>query len=146
MLKKVVYYTYGQKAIAGLVTDAQYYARNVGVTSITLHKTKGDAISGINTITLTSNGIGKQSIASVNKKLVVSSFNLISSGSGYENKKTTTNTSGINTLQIILYFNHGYNSGEIVRYTVEGTVVGGLTNSTDYYLTKIDNDSFKLSV
>ena len=144
--EKVVYYTYGQQAVSGIVTNAQYYARNIGVTTITLHKTEADAISGINTITLTANGIGKQSIASVNKKLVVGSFNIISSGSGYENKKTTTNTSGINTAtDIITISNHGYNSGEIVNYTVEGTVVGGLTNSTDYYLTKIDGDSFKLS-
>ena len=82
--EKVVYYTYGQQAVAGIVTNAQYYARNIGVTTITLHKTEADAISGINTITLTANGIGKQSIASVNKKLVVGSFNIISSGSGYE--------------------------------------------------------------
>ena len=49
--EKVVYYTYGQQAVAGIVTNAQYYARNIGVTTITLHKTEADAISGINTIT-----------------------------------------------------------------------------------------------
>ena len=144
--EKVIYYTYGQQAVAGLTTNAQYYARNIGVSTITLHNTEADAITGINTITLTANGIGKQSIASINKKLVVGSFNIVSSGSGYENKKTTTTTSGINTASdVITISNHGYNSGEIVNYTVEGTVVGGLTNSTDYYLTKINNDSFKLS-
>ena len=77
--EKVVYYTYDQTQVGGLTTNAQYYVNtNVGVNTITLHKNEGDAIVGINTITLTSNGIGKQSFASVNKKSVVSSFNIIS--------------------------------------------------------------------
>ena len=145
--EKVVYYTYDQTQVGGLTTNAQYYVNtNVGVNTITLHKNEGDAIVGINTITLTSNGIGKQSFASVNKKSVVSSFNIISSGSGYQNKQTTTPSSGINTsTDIITISDHGYNSGEILKYTAEGTAAGGLTSGSEYYLTKIDDDSFKLS-
>jgi len=145
--ERVLYYTYSQTQVGGLTTNAQYYVNtNPGVTTVTLHKTEGDAISGINTITLTSNGIGKQALASVNKKLVVSAFNVINSGSGYENKQTTTAPSGINTAtDTVTINNHGYNSGEIIKYTADVTAPGGLTSGTEYYLTKVNNNSFKLS-
>ena len=145
--EKVLYYTYSQTQVGGLTTNAQYYVNtNPGVSTVTLHKTEGDAIAGINTITLTSNGTGKQSLASINKKSVVASLNIINSGSGYENKQTTTTPSGINTASdTINITNHGYGSGEIVKYTADVTAPGGLTSGTEYYLTKINNDNFKLS-
>ena len=37
--------------------------------------------------------------------------------------------------------NHGYGSGEIVKYTADVTAAGGLTSGTEYYLTKVNNFS-----
>ena len=34
---------------------------------------------------------------------------------------------------------------KIVKYTCEGDPIGGLSKNSEYYLTKVDNDSFKLS-
>jgi hypothetical protein len=108
----------------------------------------GDVISGINTINLTSHGIGNHQLRSFNKKSILGSINIENSGSGYENKKRTvvSSTTGINTsINQINILNHEFQSGEIVKYSTNGSVIGGLSNNTEYYLTKVDEDKFKLS-
>ena len=148
--EEVIYQPHGQEIISGLNTSASYFVSDVNSTTIKLHPTQGDAIAGINTLTLSSHGIGKQSFKAVNKKSVVEAFNISHGGSGYANKKRSTPTetgSGISTsFNTVTIPNHGYNSGEIVRYTAEGTALGGLTSGSDYYLTTVNENEFKLSV
>ena len=70
------------------------------------------------------------------------------SGSGYENREVRCGVSGINTsLNYINIKNHGFNSGETITYkTVSGsTSISGLTENSDYILTKVDDDNFSLS-
>jgi hypothetical protein len=68
-----------------------------------------------------------------------------------KNKKKTifSSITGINTaINQINILNHEFESGEIVKYinySTGGSVIGGLTTSTEYYLTKIDDNNFKLS-
>ena len=147
--EEVIYQPNGQTIISGLNTDASYFVSDVNSTTIKLHPTKGDALAGINTITLSSHGVGKQSFKSIKKKSVVASLNIINGGSGYANKKRSTPTeagSGINTaFNTITIPNHDYQSGEIVKYTAEGTALGGLTSGSEYYLTSVNNNEFKLS-
>ena len=145
--EQVIYKTSDQQAIAGIVTNASYYVSVIDNTTVRLHKTQGDAIAGLNTVFLTSYGIGKHSLQSVKQKSVVSSINVVNGGVGYENKKRTCPAlSGINTaLNIISIPNHDYNSGELVKYTCVGTPSSGLTINTEYYVTVVDKDSFKLS-
>ena len=79
-------------------------------------------------------------------KSVIESIAVISGGENYENKKRTIFPVGINTaLNIINSVNHDFESGEIVKYTCKGTPVSGLTTDTEYYITKVDNNNFKLS-
>ena len=54
-------------------------------------------------------------------------------------KRRSVSVSGINTaLDTVTIKNHGYNSGEILRYSVgTGNVIGGLTDDTDYYVTRV---------
>ena len=145
--EQVIYSTQSQTEIGGIVENSSYFVSVIGPSTIKLHKTQADAISGINTVTLSSYGVGRQSLKSYNKKSVVESINVVSSGLNYQNKKRTTNSSGINTSSNqITIDNHDYNSGEIIKYTVSGTSVGGLTNNSEYYATKIDNNTFKLSL
>ena len=87
-------------------------------------------------------------LQSVNKKLVVDSINIVNGGSGYENKKRTAPASSLGistTTDSILISNHDYNSGEKVNYTSTGSAASGLSTNTEYYVTNIDNNSFKLS-
>ena len=145
--EQVVYNPVGQQNVGGLTTDSSYFVSLVGLTTVKLFPTQTDAISGINTIELTSFGLGKQFINSFNRKNIVDSITVTSSGSGYENKKRTALSSGIssasNQINII---SHDYKSGDIIKYNeTSGTVIGGLSTDTQYYVTSVDKDNFKLS-
>lgn len=145
--ERVIYKTGSQSSIGGIVAESSYFVSVQNPTTVQLHNTQEDAIAGINAVVFTSYGQGTHSIKSYNKKSVVDSISVISSGSGYENKKRTTNSAGISTsLNQITIPNHDYQSGEIVKYNTQGSVIGGLTNDSEYYVTKIDNDNLKLSL
>ena len=92
-------------------------------------------------------GIGKHRLETVNKKAVIDAINVTDNGSGYETKRRSVGTSGINTaLNEITIKNHGYSSGEILRYSVgAGDTVGGLVDGNDYYVTKLIMMSLNLS-
>jgi len=144
--EQVIYQTKSQTAVGGINTNSSYYVSVVGPSTVKLHPTQNDAIIGINTVVLSSFGIGKHTLKSVNKKSVVESITVTSPGINYQNKQKTTNISGINTsLNQITIVNHEYNSGEKIKYTPSETAIGGLTIGTEYYVTKVDNDNFKLS-
>jgi hypothetical protein len=149
--ERVIYLTDGQSAVGGIATGASYYVSVVNQSTVKLHQTQSDAISGINTVTLTSFGVGKHHLKSFNNKSILESINVIDGGSGYANKqRSVSSSSGISTsLGQITIRNHGYNSGEILRYvgvlTSTDSPIGGISTNTDYYVTKVDSDTFKLS-
>jgi hypothetical protein len=142
----VSYNTEGQTAISGLTTNAAYFCCVKNATTVSLHKNYGDAIAGVSTISLTAYGVGIQELKCQSKKRIISSVSIGNSGSLYTNRLTSINPSGINTASNkISIKNHGYSDGEIIRYDTKGTVISGLATLTDYYVTKVDGDSFKLS-
>ena len=146
--ERVIYDTKGQSIIAGLTSDASYYASVVGTggTVIRLHTTEAGALAGIQTAVLTARGDGVQFIKSYNTKSIVESINVLTSGSGYENKKRTVQPAGINTSSDqINVQNHDYKNGEIINYTCTGTPITGLATATDYYVCFVDKDNFKLT-
>ena len=144
--ERVIYRTNGQISVGGLSTDSSYYVSVQTPYVIKLHKTLDDSVSGINTVSLTSYGTGTHTIQSYNKKSILASINIVNSGSGYENKIRTASSTGISTsLYSIEIKNHDFKSGEIVNYTTNGVAVGGLSTNTNYYITKINDDNFKLS-
>ena len=144
--EQVIYSTNSQKAVGGLSTNSTYFVSVQDPLTIKLHPTKDSAISGINTITLSSYGEGKHILKSYNKKSVVESITIIDSGTGYENKLRTVSPTGISTaLNEILIKEHDYKTGEIVKYSNTGTPIGGLSDGSEYYVTRVNQDSFKLS-
>ena len=145
--EQIIYKTSDQSGIAGIVTNSSYFVSTIDNVTVRLHRTEGDAISGINTVYLTSYGVGKHSLQSVGKKSIVDSINIVDGGSGYENKKRTASAeSGISTYSnLIKIQNHDYRSGETVKYTHVGTISSGLSTNTEYYVTKVDDNSFNLS-
>ena len=144
--ERVVYDPLGGIPLVGLTTEAVYYVSSVSEYTLKLHKTFEDSVSGINTISITNFGNGVQSIKSLNGKSILSSIVLLDSGSDYENKERTCNSIGINTaLDTINITNHGYQSGETIKYSVDGTIVDGLSTSLDYLVSVIDENSFKLA-
>ena len=144
--EKVTYLTDNEVSVGGLSTATNYYVDVINDYKIRLHNKASEAILGIGTVTFTSYGTGNQIIKSFHNKNVVESVNVVNSGSGYENKKRVTGTIGISTsLNTINISDHGYNSGELIVYTSQETPVGGLTSGNEYYVTKVDNSTFKLS-
>ena len=142
--EKVIYQPNGQVPITGLSTGAEYYVDVQNATTVKLYKSKDEAVNQINVIDLTGYGEGRHTLSAETKKAVVSSIQITNEGSGYENKKTAV--VGLTTaLDRITVERHGYNSGELVTYSTAGTVIGGLTDGSNYYLTKIDDNTFKLS-
>ncbi len=151
--EEVVYITDGQSPIVGgistvseLSTNSTYYVSVQDAFNIKLHKSFEDAAAGINTLRITSHGVGNHSFKSKNKKKKIGSITIENSGLNYQNKLVTTGISGINTASdTITITNHGYRSGEIIAYNATETPIGGLSSSTSYYVTKINDSQFKLS-
>ena len=144
--EKVVYSPNGQTSVGGLTTNSQYYVSVVDGFTIKLHNSLNDSISGINTVTLTSYGVGKQTFKSINTKKIIGSIVIENPGEGYQNKKRVCSSSGISTAQSeINILNHGFNSGEIVTYTNNDYPVNGLTQNQNYYVIKVNNDIFRLA-
>ena len=144
--EQVVYKPNSQQVVGGLSTSATYFAEVVDATTIKLHNTLKQAIVGINTVVLSSYGTGKHTLECVLGKNIIDSINIVDNGIGYENKKRTVVSAGINTSSdSITIKNHDYKSGEIVKYSAGSGVIGGLTDSTEYYITSITDDEFKLS-
>jgi len=144
-LEKVVYKTDGQKAIVGLVTDSVYYASVINEYTIKLYENEENLINGISTVSFSGYGTGVHRFESFNKKNVISKISIISSGSGYENKRREVTSSGISTVSgTINIQSHGFSSLEKVVYNSTGSSIGGLTTNTSYIVKKIDEDNFKL--
>ena len=142
----VSYDTQGQTAIAGLTTDAVYYCCVKNSTTVSLHKNYQEAISGVSTIGLTNYGVGIQRLKCQSKKRIISSVSIGHNGSGYTNRLTSITSAGINTSNNTINIkNHRYDTGELLRYDTKGTSISGLTTLTDYYVTKVNGDSIKLS-
>ena len=111
--EQVQYQTFDEESVVGLDTSALYFLSVINNTTVRLHPTQADAISGINTISLTGFGVGKHALQTVNKKSIVSSITIVNGGSGYETKKRTAQVTGINTSSNIISINdHDYKSGE----------------------------------
>ena len=144
--EQIIYRTNGQQAIGGLTTDAKYHVSVQDNQTVKLHNNLSDVLAGISTVEFTSFGNGSHQLQTVNKKSVVESISIINSGSGYENKKRSSAISGISTSQDIINIkNHDFKSGEKVKYTAGTSAVGGLTNETEYYVIRVDNDNFRLA-
>jgi hypothetical protein len=151
--EKVIYETFNQPAVAGLVTGSSYYVSVESLTEIRLYKEKNDAIAKSSTYIGfgTVYGVGNHAIKAFSKKKILSSVNVENEGSGYASRPTFINTNDTKSQNdvvfaddILLIKNHGYSSGEIIVYSNDGSHIGGLA-ATSYYVTKIDSDRFRLS-
>jgi hypothetical protein len=151
--EEVVYITNGQSplvggisTIAGLSTNSTYFVSVQDAFNIKLHKSFEDAVAGINTFQLTSYGTETHSFKSKNKKKKIGSITIENSGTNYQNKLTSTTVSGINTSSdVITITDHGYDSGEVIVYNATESPIGGLSSNTSYYVTKLNDNQFRLS-
>ena len=141
----ITYDPEGQTAVAGLTTFSPYYCAVKNSTTVSLHINFDDAIAGISSINLTDYGVGTHVLKCNEKKRIVSSVSIASSGVGYKNKLTSTTTGISTSLNLITINDHGYETGDLIRYDAKSTPIVGLSTLTNYYIKKVNDDSFRLS-
>lgn len=144
---EIVYYDNNNKSsVGGLTEKTTYFVSVQDDYRVKLHLSLEDCISGINTVNLTSYGEGNQFISSYTKKKILGSITVLSAGNNYKNRKIQVSVSGINTASnTINATNHGYKDGDIIVYSSNGTPVAGLSTQSSYIVTRVNNNSFKLS-
>jgi hypothetical protein len=146
-------------AVGGLVDESLYYVHKVDDTNIQLMNTRQDAFTGNNPITLTSKSAGTNVLTTTTQRNVVDTVIIEDPGSGYSNRKTTVDSvvypptslsaeirSGINTSDNYIYFrDHGFNSGDLVEYSTTDSEIGGLSQTLNYRVIKVDDDKFRVA-
>jgi hypothetical protein len=147
--ERVYYFSYGQKEVNGLKDGSTYFVEKIDEYSIKLYKTLEDCLNKLNAIDIDDYGTGNHRIQSFEKKKKIDSIKIESPGSGYTNKKIRFNTT-INPDIVNIYNdtfiikNHGFFDGDLIKYKNFGTSIGGITSENNYYIKKIDSDTFKL--
>ena len=129
-----------------LVDESIYFVSRVNASTVKLANTKNDALTQSNLINITGFADGSQRLQSLNKKLVLGDIIIENPGEGFENKRRLIPTAGINTYSdFIEYTNHGFEDGEIIRYSNNEIKIGGLDTDQDYYVLKINDSQFRLA-
>jgi len=141
----VIYNTLKQDTIGGLIDGSIYYIVSEDGITANLYNTFEDSTAGINTIQFTSYGDGIHKITSVNKKNIISSVDVLSSGSNYTNKILYFTSDNINiNFDTISIKDHGYSDKEIVIFNSDGILPTGLSSTSEYYVKKVNEDEFKV--
>ena len=129
-----------------LVSGDEYVAKFVNTSTIKLFKSDSDAISGINTIglTTTTNASGIHKFRTLSQG-TLAKVEVIEPGSGYQHRKLRVKPEGISTdYDRIEFKNHGFKTGDVVNYSCTGTEIVGLSTSDRYSIFALNEDTFKL--
>ncbi len=129
-----------------LSNNSEYYVKKENNNTIKLYSSFSDYSSGINTIGFTevyNSGIHK--FTTLSDKKTISEIKVIDGGEGYQNRKLIVKPIGISTINHTINFNnHGFNEGDLVTYNYQTSAIVGLSSSNQYYISKIDDNSFRL--
>jgi len=138
--------------LSSLVDNSSYYVKVDNNQTVRLFNNFNDYSSGINTI-----GFASTSLSGIHKFLVGNIQNTISEikiidGGTLTNKKVLIKPSGISTANYtIIANNHGFSNGDIIEYSsvvglgsTQPQAIVGLVTTNQYYVLKVDNNSFRL--
>jgi hypothetical protein len=133
-----------------LSNNSSYFVGKVSNTQIKLYNTRQDAInlSSNNIINIAPVGIssGIHEFETLNSKNTITNVYVKEPGRGYSNKSITISSeNGVNTYDnYILAHNHHFNEKDTVVYSYSGSAVGGLSTTTQYLVSILDKDKFRL--
>ena len=130
----------------GFTNNSIYYPEIVNSKTIKLYTSVSDLNAGTGVVPLNANtqGIHKFKKARLTKTL--RAVKVLDGGSGFTNRKLIVDPVGVNTISDTINFNgHGFNDGDAVVYSTDGTVISGLTTAHQYHVIKVDNNSFRLA-
>ena len=146
---KTTAYQDGINLITGLTLNngAVYVAEVVNNKTINLYETISDYSAGINTVGFTTaetSGVHKFRTKKANN--TISKISVVNSGADFENRKLIVQPTGISTAHDTIFFkNHGFNSGEKIVYSTDGTSIGGLNTNLQYQVIKLNENEFRLA-
>jgi hypothetical protein len=128
-----------------LGNNSVFYASVINSKTIQIYPTYGDYVSGINTVGFTTVGNFGIHKFKTEPKNVLDSLKIIDGGEGFTNRKLIVKPSGISTYNhTINFISHGFSSGELVTYDFQTTPISGLSTSNQYYVLKVDDNSFRV--
>ena len=129
-----------------LTSNGIYYVSVLNNKTVQLFNSKSNAFAGINTISLSvanNNGIHKFKSGVIRN--TISEIKVINGGSGYTNRKLIVKPSGISTFNHTVNFpNHGFEEKDLITYNYQSSPVSGLNTSVYYYVSKLNENSFRL--
>ena len=128
-----------------LGNNSVFYAEVINDKTIKIYQSYNDYSAGINTVGFTTVGnYGIHKFKTESKK-VLDSIKIINGGEGFTNRKLIVNPSGISTFNNTINFpNHGFSTGELVIYDYQTSTISGLSTSNQYYVLKVNDDSFRV--
>ena len=151
--EEVIYNTGGSDAIGigttpgNLVDNSPYYVVKLNDSEIHLADSQTNALLGIGTIPLSGNGGGQHTLSTSLRRTKVDKILVENPGLFKNRYANTQSTVGVSSFtDSIRIKDHGFNSGDIVKYSAETAVIGGLTNNKEYYVVKITDDEFRVSI
>lgn len=154
--EEVFYLNNSNTSVSPLIDGSSYFVGITSSTQIKLYPTRNNAITGINTISISGIGYsGVHSLRTVNSKNTITKVYVKNGGSGYSNRfvsvpsvlSSDNKSNGINTFDDYIFAkNHNFKNEDLVVYTSSNTVISGLSTQINYHVTVIDENKFKLSV
>tara|TARA_Y100001972_G_scaffold3524_1_gene3961 strand:- start:1592 stop:14002 length:12411 start_codon:yes stop_codon:yes gene_type:complete len=134
--------------VTALVSRDTYFVSIPNNKTIKLHLTENDALSGINTIGLSTERSGTQKFIVGNPQDSILDLKILDSGNNYSNRKLSISTAGISTFfDTITFNNHGFKDGDNIVYShtsSAGTIVG-LNTNIQYKILKVSDNEFGLA-
>ena len=152
--EEVIYDSNFNSNLNPLISNSTYFVGIESSRKLKLYSTKFDAIQKTNEINLVGISSGFHKLKSLNSKNTITKVYVKNSGSGYSNKKVIipsilsfdNKTNGVNTFDDYIFAkNHNFKTKDIVRYSYQTSAISGLSTETQYYVTVIDSNKFKLS-
>ena len=154
--EEIFYNNLSNISISPLIDGSSYFVGVTSSTQVKLYNTKNDSISGINTIAISGIGYsGVHSLKTINSKNTITKVYVKNKGSGYSNRfvavpsvlSADNQSNGVNTFDDYIFAkNHNFKNEDLVLYTTSGTIISGLSTQTNYHITIVDENKFKLSI
>jgi len=157
--EEIIYNPNSFPVVVGLATNSSYFVRVISSKTISLYKNSGEAFDNINVIDNLSTSVGintgvqefsTRNVKSIIDKVYITSFsgelyNKIVKIPSIENS-SINNVNGINIVNDYIYAkNHNLKEKDLIVYSSSGTILAGLGTTSQYYITLLDKDRFKLS-
>ena len=143
-----------------LTSGSVYFVAKISDTQLSLATSKTKALAKT-VINMNAFGNGTHKLLSRVNRKVVDSVNITESTNDFSNKKVVVDAVawppadqkdlyksfvGVNVEKNYIYArNHAFKDGDNVQYSFDGTTIGGLSTTTNYKVTLLDEDRFLLS-